>query len=299
MEKPLVTEIIVRIDCNGCVQKIKKALHGINGISDIYINVPQQKLTIIGWADPEKILKAIKKTRKHAILFSETQSSPPTKPPLAGSTPPSDPSNPPPTSPKPNEPILAPAQAPTAQEPQSTPRQPPQLSGSKEEEEVHIVHHYPPDQGHGHRHDQRASVEHYSNPVQKHEPPLSVNVKHNYSTYKPTPCVTKYTRSPTQQFTHYNTPKPSPQQTHYVRPKPPQQMTHYNKPEPPPQQIHYARPNTQYNSPERLQPYTNNGQTELPPRYTNYSGEYHSSRNGNDSITSIFSDDNPNACTIV
>lgn len=31
MQKPQVTEIQVRIDCNGCVQKIKKALHGING----------------------------------------------------------------------------------------------------------------------------------------------------------------------------------------------------------------------------------------------------------------------------
>ncbi|KAL8171292.1 hypothetical protein V2J09_023096 [Rumex salicifolius] len=67
---PRITEIQVRIDCKGCEQKIKKALHGINGIYDIYIDLPQQKLTIIGWVDPEKIIKAIKKTKKTATICS-------------------------------------------------------------------------------------------------------------------------------------------------------------------------------------------------------------------------------------
>ncbi|QHO37671.1 heavy metal-associated isoprenylated plant protein 25 isoform X3 [Arachis duranensis] len=68
LQKPRVTEVHVRMDCQGCVQKIKKALSGINGIYDLYIDYPQQKITIIGWADPEKILKAIKKTRKIATI---------------------------------------------------------------------------------------------------------------------------------------------------------------------------------------------------------------------------------------
>ncbi|CAI9118995.1 OLC1v1020645C4 [Oldenlandia corymbosa var. corymbosa] len=109
MEKPRVTEIQVRMDCNGCVQKIKKALHGINGICELYIDFPQQKITIIGWADPEKIVKAIKKTRKTAIICSHSE--PPdddhrqqTQPPdddnsadaVRGDEPPPPASNPPP-----------------------------------------------------------------------------------------------------------------------------------------------------------------------------------------------------------
>lgn len=31
MQKPQVTEIKVRMDCNGCVQKIKKALQVVSG----------------------------------------------------------------------------------------------------------------------------------------------------------------------------------------------------------------------------------------------------------------------------
>ncbi|GJX31054.1 heavy metal-associated domain, HMA containing protein [Tanacetum coccineum] len=84
MEKTQVTEIQVRIDCNGCVQKIKKALLSINGINDVYIDIPQQKLRIIGWADHEKIIKAIKKTRKIVSICLETEPSPATEQPSGG-----------------------------------------------------------------------------------------------------------------------------------------------------------------------------------------------------------------------
>ncbi|KAG7029001.1 Heavy metal-associated isoprenylated plant protein 28 [Cucurbita argyrosperma subsp. argyrosperma] len=77
LEKPKILEIKVRMDCNGCVQKIKKALYGINGIYDIYIDFPQQKLTIVGWADPDRIMKAIKKTRKIATICSESEQADP------------------------------------------------------------------------------------------------------------------------------------------------------------------------------------------------------------------------------
>ncbi|CAN0877374.1 Heavy metal-associated isoprenylated plant protein 28 [Linum grandiflorum] len=69
-----VTEIQVRVDCNGCVQKVKKALHGITGIYDLYVDFSQQKLTIIGSADPEKIVRAIRKTRKTAIIVCSSSS---------------------------------------------------------------------------------------------------------------------------------------------------------------------------------------------------------------------------------
>ncbi|KAD5317294.1 hypothetical protein E3N88_17240 [Mikania micrantha] len=263
MEKPHVTEIKVRIDCNGCVQKIKKALHGINGIDNIYIDVPQQKLTIIGLADPEKIVKAIKKTRKLAIISSElTQPYLPTEPLPGGFEPTSDPSNPPPTETvlpckpiepqkEPENPPLEPAPTPTptpAQEPPFTRQQLPQISRPKEGEEVdHVVHHYPPNHSDGRSHE-RAFVKYYSSspsPVYKHGSQQSIHVNHSYNTYKPTPH------------------------------------------------------DTQYNRPEPSQPYTNHGRAEPPPHYANYSEDYNNSINGNGNIISIFSDENPNACAIV
>ncbi|KAL0414787.1 UNVERIFIED_CONTAM: Heavy metal-associated isoprenylated plant protein 23 [Sesamum radiatum] len=73
MKKARVTEIKVRMDCNGCVQKIKKALRGIAGIYDVYVDLCQQKITVVGWADPDIIVKAIRKTRKRAVISSHSE----------------------------------------------------------------------------------------------------------------------------------------------------------------------------------------------------------------------------------
>ncbi|XP_019419443.1 PREDICTED: uncharacterized protein LOC109329966 isoform X2 [Lupinus angustifolius] len=53
LQKPRVIEIHVRMDCNGCMQKVKKALNGIN--------------------DPEKVVKAIKKTRTMTTICNIEQ----------------------------------------------------------------------------------------------------------------------------------------------------------------------------------------------------------------------------------
>ncbi|GMN63410.1 hypothetical protein TIFTF001_032487 [Ficus carica] len=166
VEKPRVTEIQVRMDCNGCVQKIKKALYGIQGIYDLYIDFPQQKLTIIGWADPEKIVKAIKKTRKMATICSHTEQTqeppPPTEPtPQEGNTnanepppppPPHEGANPPPPEstppPEPTPPSEPPKDQPPPENPQPEP-QPypadaghPAASGPKDVGEVHVPPNY-------------------------------------------------------------------------------------------------------------------------------------------------------------
>ncbi|KAL3820145.1 hypothetical protein ACJIZ3_006050 [Penstemon smallii] len=154
MEKPRVTEIKVRMDCNGCVQKIKKALHGITGIYDIYVDFPEQKITVIGCADPEKIIKALKKTRKTAIIcLHEEQSDPPTEPPPEGGEPPSESTN------QPAEPPQSEAEPPMDQskEPPRQENPPPEMNMPPESvqftqppkpenvEEVHVIYHHPPD----------------------------------------------------------------------------------------------------------------------------------------------------------
>ncbi|KAL8263987.1 hypothetical protein R6Q59_022117 [Mikania micrantha] len=285
LEKPRVTEIQVRMDCNGCVQKIKKALHGINGIYDIYIDIPQQKLTIIGWADPEKIVKAIKKTRKNATICSHTtpleseplqegepESSETTNHPSKEDTPPTDP----PTEPENPLPDTVGTPHPPME---STSTQPPQSSGPKEVEEVHVVHHYPPDHTDNVR-VYNGHVDHYhasqggSRFIYEPQP---IHVNHSYNTYKPTPYVTEYEYiRPPSLYTPYNIPEP-PRYTSYIWPEPPCQYTHYsrqelpyqlyNHPEPP-QPSHSQRepPPQQYNRPESSSYYN---RAESPPQHYN------------------------------
>ncbi|KAK7303741.1 hypothetical protein RJT34_14654 [Clitoria ternatea] len=259
-QKPRVTEIHVRMDCNGCVQKIKKALGGINGIYDHYVDFPQQKITIIGWKDPEKITKAIKKTRKMATICNIE----PTESPSQPEEPPSQPTEQEPegtaqatesttTQPHHPQPTEAghqkepPKDTPTVEQPPPSPKpaennpnqNTPSTPRTKEVEEVHVLCHNnpvnPPNYGNrfgsGHNYVGHWGDRYHNSPIFLQEP-QPVYVTHSYNTYKPSPYVTEY---------------------EYVR---------------------------------------------SPPRHTHYNRVEHY-QNGNGNITSMFSDENPNACRIV
>lgn len=178
-------------------------------------------------------------------------------------------------------------------------------------EEVHVVYHHPPD--YGYRYAYNPNIQGYNGqssythapttqgyglqagssvngPTIRHEPPPPVYVAHSYNTYKPSPYVTEYVTPPVQ-FSHHSRPEP-PQYVHYSRPEPPKytqynrqetpQYTYYSRPEPPPPQYtYYSRPD--------------------PQQYTHYNDEYRNgnSGSGNGNISSMFSDENPNACRIV
>ncbi|XP_010259440.1 PREDICTED: extensin-like [Nelumbo nucifera] len=257
LEKPRIIEIQVRMDCNGCIHKIKKALQGINGIYEHYIDFPQQKITVVGWADPEKIVKAIKKTRKIATICAHSE---PTDPPAQPTEPaPADAQNPPPEdqsppteaappteppkdSPPPENPTPTPEVAPSAVATDAAEAQQPvqvQPSETKDVEEIHVIHHHPHDYGYGYGYGYDGHWNGYPNGYGfRHEAP--VYVTHSYNTYKPSPYITEY---------------------EYVR---------------------------------------------SPPRHTRYSrvehyGEDYQSRGNTagNNITSMFSDENPNACRIV
>ncbi|CAI9779741.1 unnamed protein product [Fraxinus pennsylvanica] len=242
LEKPRVTEIQVRIDCNGCVQKIKKALHGINGIYDLNIDVAQQKITIIGWADPEKIVKAIKRTRKNAIICSQTEP-PDDQPPPDGGAPPPESSNPPPE-PDENTSAEQPKDSPPPESKPSPDEAADQTSRPKGVEEAHVINHSPPEHGSGYG-GGRCNVAYPcggSGTGFRGEPPQPIYVAHSYNTHRPSTYVTEYAN---------------------FRP-------------PPAGYSFYGRP---YNYREDFR-----------------AGNYGS---GNINITSMFSDENPNACTIV
>ncbi|KAF2305314.1 hypothetical protein GH714_003644 [Hevea brasiliensis] len=64
-----ITEMRVHMDCAGCEAKIKKALQKLNGVDDIDIDMAMQKVTVMGWADQKKVLKAVRKTGRRAELW--------------------------------------------------------------------------------------------------------------------------------------------------------------------------------------------------------------------------------------
>lgn len=283
-----------------------------SGIYDLYVDFPQQKITIIGWADPEKIVKAIKKTRKTAIICSHTEQSDQQAQQTTeqvpeggsaeggeGATPPEP--NKPPAEQQPAE--AAPPPEPQKESPPPPPENPPsdanpppdsangptsqssvQNSIPKDPEQIHVVYHHPPDYGH------RYSYGPY--PQQGNggqgfirDPPQPVYVTHSYNAYKPSPYVTEYAH-----------PQSQPEYSRYSRPD------HYNQVhQSQPVYSHYNRPDN-YDQVYQSQPvYSHYGRPDnySPVYYSGNSSNGNGNGNGNGNITSMFSEENPNACTIV
>lgn len=243
------------------------------GIYDLYIDFAQQKLTVIGWADPEKIIKAIRKTRKIATICSHSEpteaAAQPTEQaqqaPEGGTPPPpeaSDAKNPPPAEAPPAEaapPVEPPKEPPQPENPppeeKTSPSQSPVAAdtkasqpanppGAKDVGEVHVIYHHPPDYGYRHWYGHSYGTGHWNRHPNSQgfppEPPQPTYVTHSYNTYRPSPYVTEYEyiQSPPQHTLH-------------------SRMNHYNE-------------------------------------------DYHdNNRSNNGNITSMFSDENPNACRIV
>ncbi|XP_020086285.1 heavy metal-associated isoprenylated plant protein 5-like [Ananas comosus] len=183
LERARVTELHVRMDCNGCVQKIKKALHNIEGVYDVYIDFAQQKITVVGRANPEAIVKAIKKTKKIATVCSHTElpdpaagkseqpppdaakeQAPPASEPPAETPPASDPPKEPPKEEQKAEPEVKPSPEAEAATPAEV----------KEVGEIHMVHQYP----HG-----------YSGFQHELTPHVFV---HSYNSYRPSAYASEY-----------------------------------------------------------------------------------------------------------
>ncbi|KAF8012071.1 hypothetical protein BT93_I0257 [Corymbia citriodora subsp. variegata] len=62
-------ELKVRMDCDGCELKVKKALSSLDGVKTVEINRKQQKATVTGYVDQNKVLKRAKSTGKKAEIW--------------------------------------------------------------------------------------------------------------------------------------------------------------------------------------------------------------------------------------
>ncbi|XP_061372641.1 heavy metal-associated isoprenylated plant protein 28-like [Gastrolobium bilobum] len=64
-----IVEMCVHMDCAGCENKIRKALKKLRGVDNVDIDMGMQKVTVMGWADQEEVLKKVRKTGKRAELW--------------------------------------------------------------------------------------------------------------------------------------------------------------------------------------------------------------------------------------
>ncbi|KAK9689910.1 hypothetical protein RND81_09G090200 [Saponaria officinalis] len=64
-----VTEMRVHMCCAGCESKIKKTLEKLKGVDEVDIDMGMQKVTVNGYADQKKILKAARKSGRRAELW--------------------------------------------------------------------------------------------------------------------------------------------------------------------------------------------------------------------------------------
>ncbi|XP_020571592.1 heavy metal-associated isoprenylated plant protein 23-like [Phalaenopsis equestris] len=62
-------ELKVRMDCEGCELKVKKVLSSMKGVKSVDINLKQQKVTVTGYVEPNKVLKKVQSTGKKAELW--------------------------------------------------------------------------------------------------------------------------------------------------------------------------------------------------------------------------------------
>ncbi|XP_022894489.1 heavy metal-associated isoprenylated plant protein 24-like [Olea europaea var. sylvestris] len=66
MKQTNTVSLKVRMDCEGCALKVKKALSSVKGAKSVEIDLKNQKASVTGIVDPKKVLKAAKSTGKKA-----------------------------------------------------------------------------------------------------------------------------------------------------------------------------------------------------------------------------------------
>ncbi|GMH02956.1 hypothetical protein Nepgr_004795 [Nepenthes gracilis] len=63
-------EIKVKIDCEGCERKIRKAVEGMEGVTQVEVEPKQSKLTVIGYVEPSKVVARLRhRTGKKVELW--------------------------------------------------------------------------------------------------------------------------------------------------------------------------------------------------------------------------------------
>ncbi|KAL0376239.1 UNVERIFIED_CONTAM: Heavy metal-associated isoprenylated plant protein 26 [Sesamum calycinum] len=63
-------EIKIKIDCEGCERKVRRSVEGMKGVTSVDVSPKQNKLTVTGYVDPEKVVARVAhRTGKKAELW--------------------------------------------------------------------------------------------------------------------------------------------------------------------------------------------------------------------------------------
>ena len=60
----------MKIDCEGCERKVRRAVEGMKGVTQVEIDPKQYKLTVVGYVEPNKVVARVRhRTGKRAELW--------------------------------------------------------------------------------------------------------------------------------------------------------------------------------------------------------------------------------------
>ncbi|EXC16575.1 hypothetical protein L484_008381 [Morus notabilis] len=63
-------EVKVRLDCEGCERKVKRALEGMKGVKQVDVERKANKVTVVGYVDPAKVVARVAyRTGKKAEIW--------------------------------------------------------------------------------------------------------------------------------------------------------------------------------------------------------------------------------------
>ncbi|KAL0701432.1 hypothetical protein Bca4012_057554 [Brassica carinata] len=61
--------IKVKMDCDGCERRVKKAVSSMKGVETVELNRKIHKVTVSGYVEPKKVLKRVERTGKKAEMW--------------------------------------------------------------------------------------------------------------------------------------------------------------------------------------------------------------------------------------
>ncbi|KAG2709517.1 hypothetical protein I3760_05G243800 [Carya illinoinensis] len=62
-------DIKVKMDCDGCVRRVKNAVSSLKGVKTVKVDRKQSRVTVTGYAEPNKVLNKVKSTGKRAEFW--------------------------------------------------------------------------------------------------------------------------------------------------------------------------------------------------------------------------------------
>nr|GMD05652.1 heavy metal-associated isoprenylated plant protein 45 [Ipomoea batatas] len=64
-----IVELLVRMDCDGCQERVRRAISKLEGVDSMEIDMDRQKVTVKGYVEGRRVLKAVRRGGSRAELW--------------------------------------------------------------------------------------------------------------------------------------------------------------------------------------------------------------------------------------